>query len=740
VNAALRTRAIATSRSSRVAVLVVVVACGDNVAPTAPEVTDAAAYVDPRIGTGGLGYAYGSCFVGAVAPHGLAKPGPDTDGSFGTASFQHFSGYFAEDDRIQGFSSVHLHGAGATDYGVLSVMPTLAFDPQKTSVVDYEDSFAKPDELVGAGTYTVTLASGIEVELTATPRVAVERYTFPADGAIVIDLAKTLSGGMVDSASVAVDDVKHVVTGQLHHLGGMSKGFGGYTVYFAIATDAPWTASTTWAMGAALTEPAGAHTLAIGLSLVSLDGARRNLAAEVPTVDFDAVAAQTRAAWAQKLDVVKLTGGSEAERRIFYTSLYHAFLMPSVIGDVDGTFVLAGQQPVVAYGWQQMSDLSLWDTYRTVEPLYALLAPESARDTTRSLVAFAQGLGAYPKWPLAIGETGTMLGASAEIAIADAFARGVPDTGADIAWPLMYDAATSSNAPASERGGRDQVVAYMQYGYVPRSVGSSVSLTTEYAHDDFALAQLAGALGDANDRDALLARSHGWAKLFDPSTGFLRGRGSDGSFAAGAFDPTAFASDYAEADAWQSLWMTANHDETTLASAFGGADAALAQLETMFEDTQQDWQTSDPSAANFPRPYYWAGNEPDLNAAYVFAQLGQPRSTAKWLHWLEATWYSDRPDGVPGNDDGGTMGAWYVLSTLGVYPVAGSDRWILGAPHFASARVHVGDHDLVIVADGASDSAIYVESIELDGVPIEAPYVTQAQLAGASELRFVMSE
>ena len=725
---------------TRAVLLVVVLACGDNAVPQLPEVTDASAYVDPRIGTGGLGYAYGSCFVGAVAPHGLAKPGPDTDGPFGTASFQHFSGYYSEDDRIQGFSSVHLHGAGATDYGVLSVMPTLAFDPQKTSVVDYEDSFAKTDEVASAGNYTVTLASGIEVELTATPRVAVERYTFPQGGAIVIDLAKTLSGGMVDSASLAVDDAQHVVTGQLHHLGGMSKGFGGYTVYFAIATDAPWTASTTWATGAALTEPAGAHTLAIGLSLVSLDGARANLAAEVPAVDFDAVAAQTRAAWAQKLGVVKLTGGTDVERRTFYTSLYHAFLMPSVIGDVDGTFVLAGQQPIVAHGWQQMSDLSLWDTYRTVEPLYALLAPESARDTARSLVAFAQGLGAYPKWPLAIGETGSMLGASAEIAIADSAARGVPDTGADIAWPVMFDAATNPNAPASERGGRDQVVAYMQYGYVPRSVGGSVSVTTEYAHDDFALAQLADVLGDTADRDALLARSHGWAKLFDPSTGFLRGRDADGSFATGAYDPTAFSNDYTEADGWQSLWMTANHDETTLASAFGGSDAALAQLESMFEDSQQDWQTSDPSAANFPRPYYWAGNEPDLNAVYVFAQLGQPRSTARWLRWLVDTMYTDQPDGVPGNDDGGTMGAWYVLSTLGVYPVAGSDRWILGAPRFPSARVHVGDHDLVIDAVGASDAAIYVRSIELDGVPIDAPYITQAQLAGASELRFVMTE
>ena len=672
-----------------------------------------------------------------------------TDGEYGTIAFQHFSGYFADDNRIQGFSSVHLHGAGAEDYGVLSVMPTLAFDPSKTSVVDYEASFAKTDEQASPGYYAVKLDSGIDVELSATPRVAVERYTMPAAGSIVVDLAKVLEGGKIDAASISIDDGGGEITGQLHHLGGMSAGFGGYTIYFV--AHGAWTAHQVWSdaspasaamtatgtgVGAALSVPAGATTIAFGLSLVSLAGARANLAAEVPSVDFDAVHATTTAAWQQILGVVLLTGGTEAQRRTFYTSLYHAFLMPSVIGDVDGTYQLAGQQPQVADGWNQMSDLSLWDTYRTVAPLYAWLAPDSAHDQARSLVGFGDGLGAYPRWPLAIGETGIMLGASAEIVVADAVMRGVPDAGGAEAWPMLRAAAMDPAAPAASRGGRDNVVTYMQYGYVPASVGRSASTTLEYAHDDFALANLAGALGNTADHDTLVARSHGWQALYDPSVGFLRAKNSDGSFPPGAFDPTTFSGDYAEANAWQTLWAIGAPDPDGLATVLGGPDAAVAKLTEFFTDAKTDWDTADPSAANFPRNWYWAGNEPDIDAPFVFAQWGRPDLTQQWVRWAIDTMYSDQPDGVPGNDDGGAMGSWYVLATLGLYPIPGSDQWIIGAPRFPQARITVGGHQLVIDADGDGP---YVRSVELDGVAVTTSQLSHAQLTAASTLHFVTS-
>jgi predicted alpha-1,2-mannosidase len=740
-----------------VAVLLITAACGgdDGPAPELPEVTDTVAYVDPTIGTGGLGFAHGSCFVGAAVPHGLVKLGPDTSGPFGTVNFLHYSGYWAGDDKIRGFSHVHLHGAGATDYGVLSVMPIAAFDPAKLKVAEYEARFAKADEHAEAGLYRVTLATGIEAALTATQRAGVHRYT--GAGAVLIDLGKTLESGTIDAAEITVDDAAHELTGQLHAKGGMSGGFGGYTIYFVAkaAAATPWTAHQVWSagtapsgamtaagtgVGAVLTVP-GTFEMAVGISFVSLAGARANLAAEVPAISVDTVAAQARAAWAKLLDRVLLTGGTEEERRVFYTSLYHAFLMPSVIGDVSGDYQLAGKPVVTAAGYDQMSDLSLWDTYRTVSSLYAWLAPESARNQARSLVGFGEGLGAYPKWPIAIGESGTMLGASAEIVIADAVARGITDAGAELAWPTLRAAAMDPAADAGIRGGRGDVVSYMQYGYVPLTGGRSVSTTTEYANDDFALAQLAGALGHTGDRDALVARSHSWRKLYDPAVGFLRGRNADGSFPPAAdFDPLDMSSEYAEANAWHSMWMAAIHDSAGLAEILGGTDAAVAKLEEFFTLAKDDWDNADESAANFPRPYYWHGNEPDINAPFIFAQLGRRDLTNKWADWVADVMYSAEPEGVAGNDDGGTLGSWYVLNALGVYPIAGSDRWIIAAPRFPQARVTVGGKELVITAEGLSEKAIYVQSVELDGAAIDGPELTHAQLANASTLRFVMGE
>ena len=727
------------------------IACGgdDGPAPVAPEVTDPLAYVDPRIGTGGLGFAHGSCFVGAAAPHGLVKVGPDTSGPFGTVNFLHYSGYFAEDDKIRGFSHVHLHGTGATDYGVLSVMPVPMFDAGKLTVTANEARFTKANETASAGAYTVKLANGIEAAMTATPRAAVHRWR--GAGAAIIDLGKTLESGEIDAASLAIDATAREITGQLHHKGGMSDGFGGYTIYFVARAKTAWTAHRVWSAGNApspATTASGTDVgvaidigadfeMAFGLSFVSLDGARRNLDAEVPAIDFDATVAKTRAEWSKYLGSVLLTGGSEVERRIFYTSLYHAFLMPSVIDDVDGAYQLVAGGPQRAAGYRQMSDLSLWDTYRTVHPLYAWLAPDSARDASRSLVAFGQHTGIYPRWPIAIGEAGTMLGSSAEIAIADAVVRGVPGVEAELAWPGLRAAAMDPVAPPAGRGTRDRVDAYMQYGYVPNTSYRSVSLTTEYAHDDYALAQLAGALGHTADRDALVVRSQGWRKLFDPAVGFLRGKSPDGAFPTGPFDPLEMADDYAEANAWHSLWMAGAPDPEGLADVLGGRAAAIAKLEMFFTLAKEHWETSDESAANFPRPYYWHGNEPDINAAFIFAQLGRPDLTYEWARWIEDTHYSDQPNGVAGNDDGGTLGAWYVLSTLGVYPIPGTDQWIISAPRFPQARVRVGDKQLLITAEGRG---IYVKAVTLDGVPVDVPSLTHAQLANAKALAFSMSD
>ncbi len=717
-------------------VVVLLGACGDDgvTPPPTTEVTDPIAVVDPTIGTGGLGFAHGSCFVGAVAPNGLVKLGPDTSGQYGTVEFLHYSGYWAGDDKIRGFSHLHLHGAGATDYGVLSVMPTLAFDPQKTSVVDYETRFAKADEHAAAGVYKVTLANQIVAELTATSRVGVHRYVMPSPGSLVIDFGKTLGGSIDDVAFAFTAD--HL-SGHLHHIGGMSGGYGGYTLYFAIRTTSSITAHTAWATGVALDVPAGATTLTVGLSYVSEAGALANLDAEVGVRSFDDIVAATQDVWRAQLGVARITA-TDVDARIFYTSLYHAFLMPSVIDDADGTYRLIGKDPVVATGYHQMSDQSLWDTYRTVIPLYSWLAPATARDTARSLIGFGDGLGAYPRWPIAIGESGTMLGASAEIAIADTVARGVAGVDPMAAWPLLRGEALDATAPVGGRGERDAVDPYLTLGYVPADHGRSASTTTEYAHDDFALAHVAAAVGATADHDALLARSHGWQKLYDPAVGFIRAKSAAGAF-TGDFDPMSQLPDYAEANAWQSLWMVGVHDPEGLATVLGGTDAAIAKLTEFFAGAKADRDANTDAEATgaLPPPYYWHGNEPDLNAPFLFTQWGDPAGTQQWARWVIDTYYSDQPDGVAGNDDGGTLGSWYVLATLGLYPIAGSDLWILGAPRFPNATIVVGGHTLTISTEG---TGAFVKSATLDGVPIVGPTLTHAQLTGAASLHVVLTQ
>jgi predicted alpha-1,2-mannosidase len=731
--------------------------------PPLPEVTDPLEWVDPTIGTGGFGFAHGSCFVGAAMPHGLVKVGPDTRGPHGTILFLHYSGYWAGDNVLQGMSHMHLHGTGAADYGVVSIMPTTTFAPGSTSVVDYEQKYAKADESARPGRYATRLEDGTAWEATATTRAAHHRITYPAGapGAyLVVDLAKVLNDGEITDAEVSLDPATQQVTGRLRHVGGMSGGFGGYDVWFVLRTKQAWTSHVVWSagqpaapgesasgtgVGAALgVDPAGGPLeVQVALSLVSPEGAAANLAAELPAWDFDATLAAAEAAWRDDTGVVLVTGGSPAERRMFYTALYHAHLMPTVIADADGTYRIDDLAPLQATSHRQQSDFSLWDTYRTLHPLYVLLWPDDAVETARSLTAFAAATGFFPRWPIATGEAGTMLGASAEIVLADSVVKGVDDFDVAAAWTILRAAALDPVAPAAGRGGRSDLELYMQYGYMPSSKGRPVSVTTEYAHDDFALGQLALALGHDADAAALATRSHGWKLLYDPATGFLRARDEAGNWAIAPedFDPLAFTDDYAEANAWHSLWMVGAHDADGLAELMGGRAAVIAKLEQFFDGAKADWDATigDSAAQALMRPYYWHGNEPDMNAAYLFAQLGRPDLTQTWVRWIETTLYTDGPEGLAGNDDGGTLSAWYVFSALGFYPVPGSDRYVVGAPLFPRARVRLaGGVELVVEAEGVSAENLYVQSVTLNGVPVDRPELTHAELAAGGTLRFVM--
>lgn len=720
--------------------------CGDNSArPELGPVDDPLEWVDPAIGSGGYGFAYGSTFVGAAAPHGLVKVGPDTSGEFGTVGFQHFSGYFAEDDTVETFSHMHLHGAGASDYGLIGVMPTAAFDPARTRAEDYASRFDKATEVQTPGRYAVTLArDDIAVELTATPRAAHHRYTFAAGTAapaVVIDLSRALEGGAITGASIELDPDAATVTGELHSEGRLSDSYGGHPLFFAARTRRPWVDGQQWDDGAALVfAPGEPVELQIGLSLVSPAGALANLDAELPAWDFDATAAATADRWRALLSTVLVEGGTARDRRLLYTALYHCFLMPTVTSDVDGGFRYAGAVDRIGAG-AFVSDLSLWDTYRTLHPLYDLIAPDSGADSARSLIAMnAAGLG-FPRWPIASGESGTMLGASADVVLADARIKLGEIAGVDwdAAYAALLAAATDPDMADDARGGRRPSTDYIALGYVPESVGRSVSTNLEYAVDDFALARMAAALGRDPAEVAMLdERAHSYRQLYDPMHETFRPRRADGSFVLdGDYDPLDFGDEFAEANALQMMWAPL-HDAAGLAELLGGDEVAVARLESLFADAAIDLAANplEVLLANAaPRPYYWHGNEPDIHAAYLFAQMGRDDLTQRWLRWITDELYGDTPRGLAGNDDSGALSSWLVWTALGIYPVAGSDRYFVGLPMFPRITVATAAGPLVIEAEGAGPDGLGVSAVSIDGEPLAAPVLTHDQLAGAT-LRF----
>lgn len=714
--------------------------------------------VDPVfIGSGGFGFNVGSAFVGAAVPQGLAKVGPDTISVGGTLKYLHCSGYWAGDHIINGFSHMHLHGTGSTDYGILAVMPldTVGADVAKS----HESTFDHANEKGTPGYYAVQLDRGkIGVELTATTHAAHHRYTFAAGATphVVFDLDHHLvDGGTVAAANVTVDPAKQTIEGHLKTTGGMS---GGYDLYFSGKTKQAWTTSSTWkdlgaptvgttasgaGIGVALDfDPSAGPTieLQVGISLVDLDGARKNLQKELPSFDFEAEKQAASDAWNKVIGVVRFDGGSDEERAIMTAALYHAFLMPTITSDVDGRYVYRGSTDT-ATDWAFQTDMSLWDTYRTLVPLWSLVAPDRQRDAMRSLAAMGKKSGAFPKWPLAASDSGSMIGASAEVAIADAYLKGIRDFDAEGAYRILRAAALSPTDPAGGRGGRDRVAEYMTLGYVPSKFGGSVSLTIEYSQDDVALGNLAQALGHADDAKTLLDRSHAWQHLWDASTKFLWAKKDDGSWATNRLDESKFDDEFVEANAAQTLWG-APHDVDGYVTIFGSKESAADWLEQFFEQgksnyDQVDW-TNELSVSQM-HPYYWGGNEPDIHSGYLFARFGRPSLTARWTRWAMHEVYTAGVDGLPGNDDAGTMSAWYIFSALGFYPVAGTDRYVLGAPLFSHAEVAVAGGTLTIDAQKTGPDDVYVKSVTLDGTPLDSVVVTHDQLHAGAHLVFTMT-
>ncbi len=724
------------------------------VPPSRPAPAPLVDWVDPFLGTGGSGYNdIGSAHPGPQRPFGLVRPGPDTADEFGAPTYTHCSGFAYADPYVTGLSHTRMHGVGIADYGAVALMPIGAMEEVYTDQRGYRARHVPGSRVASPGYFAMTLERGdVRVELTSADRVAFHRYRYGASEpqGVLIDVGHRLAAGVdiVDGA-VEIDAEAREVRGSSHFSGGYSNRFGGMPVYFVARFDRPFASHGVWrgdTLEPGNTRSTGARAGAwlefapsegdtvraeVAISFVDLEGARANLEAEGAGFDFDAVRAESEAIWEETLSRVRIEGRSETDFRRFYTALYHSLLMPTLGMDADGRYRGLDGEVRQAVGYRYYTDFSLWDTFRTLHPLLTLLYPEIQLDMLRSLVAMAQDGGAMPRWPLGIGYTGGMLGEPAAIVLADSWARGVRDFDLRAGYDALRRSAVGV---ASERfAGRGSAEEYERLGYVPmESGGSSTSKTLEFAYADWALATLADALGETVDAARWRERAGSYRNTYDPARGFFVGRHADGRFVE-ELDEGAWQSFYAEGNAWQYLWY-APHDLAGLAELMGGRERLLERLRLFFDRSRAEER-------GLPPPlWYWHGNEPDLHAAFVFTELGAPAEGAITSRWIARTMYGDGPTGLPGNDDGGTLSAWLVFASMGLFPIAGRDDYLIGSPLLTRTELALGDGTFVIEAPEGSEQAPYVGRALLDGTALDGPRVPHEALRAGGRLVLEMRE
>lgn len=709
-------------------------------------------YVDPRLGTGGLGAQTTGLNPGAAVPFGMTLVGPDTRDEAGSAvAFYHYGGYHWNDVAIDGFSHTHSHGMGVNDYGGILVMPRNGWDPKYTDGRGRSAPFDHAHEDAGAGWYTVDLLDqDIGVEIAATTRGAIHRYTFAPDSdpVVLLDLGHTLGEVEIGPDSwLEVDGSE--IRGFQRLIGAYSSRYGGLQTSFVLKFDPAPIGGGSWSDPASPTEgevaasgstagawvrfPEGTEvvTLRTALSYVDLEGAAANLAQETPDLDFDAVKGRATDAWRAELDNVRIWGGVTGEDDVriqFHTAQYHTMLMPRIFQDIDGRY--RGLDGEVHHAdFDYYSDLSLWDTYRTLHPWYVLARPERQRDVLRSLVQMIEDGGVLPRWPLGHGYTSGMVGSPGSIVFADSAVKGLVDGwDMEVAFDAGYAQAIGPTEPESRGGVED----WNTLGYVPTEDGPGASLTLEYAWADATLASLGTLLGREDEAARLTELGGNWRNTWDPAVGFFHDRNRDGSFAPFG-NELVWTDDYVEGNAWHYLW-TVPYDVPGMIEVQHGGDAtAFHERYAAYWDRVRE----EPDDA-FPDDWYWHGNEPVLHYAWLGALSGRPDLTTDAVRTVLATRYDATAEGLDGNDDGGTLSAWYLWAALGLYPVSGTSTYALASPIVEHAEIDGPDGMLVIDAAGTSDTRRYPAYVEIDGVPVSGT-VDHAQLAGG-HLLFELTE
>ncbi|GAA1984064.1 GH92 family glycosyl hydrolase [Amycolatopsis minnesotensis] len=737
-------------------------------AVAAPDVQagDLAQFVNPFVGTRpggedhGTGGGAGNTFPGAVAPFGMVQWSPDT------VKAQH-GGYFYDDNRLKGFSLTHLSGAGCSTYEDIPFMPfagevttSPATDPSR-----YTASFSHANEQATPGKYSVKFDSGVGVDLAATQRTGSGRFTYPA-GAPSTLLVNT-SGSVMGTDDAQISIGKDSISGWATS-GKFCGSDSSYRVYFHAKFDTPFASIGTWKNGAVtpgknaetggaaakVAKPsantaraeslkptdttvsgpgsggyvtfdnlAGAEVnVQVGLSFVSVDGAKANLKAENTKRSFDTVATAARRAWNDRFNQIQVAGGTDAERRNFYTGLYHSLIQPNVFSDADGKYTgFDGRVHSAEKGHAMYTNFSGWDIYRSETQLLAMLAPKETSDIVRSMIAYAEQGGSWDRWTVANDYTGVMNGDPYHIIVSTAYAFGARDFDANKALLLMLRGATQPTQGYTERPGLSD---YMKLGHVP---GAGAD-TLEYTSADFAIAQLARRLGDPATHQTFMKRAQNWQNLYNPATSHLQPRQASGAFSS-PYDPASSAG-WVEGNGAQYDWMVP-YNVAGLTTAFGGDQAVNSRLDTFFTKLN----------AGTKEPYAFLGNEPNANTPWLYDFTGAPYKTQSIARRAMTELYNPNPEGLVGNDDLGQMSSWYVWAALGMYPeIPGRAEMVLNSPLFTKAVITTGlGKKITINGKGAATASPYVTGLKVNGKDYAKPWLPEALVSSGGTLDYTLS-
>jgi len=693
-----------------------------------------ARYVNLFIGTDGTGHT----FPGPSMPFGMVQPGPDNRDQ----GWNHTSGYQYRDSIISGFSQTRFSGTGISEMGDVLLLPYV-----ETSEEQLTKSYFKGTETASVGYYSVIKKDSVKVELTASERVAFHKYTFPVQQArILVDLQHGLcflTDSLVLDSDVNVED-KQTISGYCHTKNWVERKY-----FFVIKFDTLFEALKQLPKGKK--ENAPKYILSfnlnknkilqakIALSTVDVAGAKLNLQHEIPHWNFSQVRRNAELVWNEYLGRIDIEADTR-KKELFYTSLYHLLLQPSNIADVNGKYRGANDKIGQAVNNEYYSTLSIWDVYRGAFPLLEIIAPEKISGIVNSMLMHCKAAGFLPIWTAWGQDNYCMIGNHAIPMILSAINKGFPGIDKQEALKAMVETSTKSHI-------NSDWALYNQYGFYPydKLDNEAVSRTLESGYDDWCVAQLAEKTGDLSIAKAFYKRADYYKNLFDPGTRMFRGKDTKGNWRT-PFNPFMATSpmnnpgDYTEANAWQYFWTPAQYDIDGMKQLLGGNEAFTKQLNDFFtiETLHPDKYLGQEAMIG----QYAHGNEPSHHVAYLYAYSNTPKTGQKYIHHIINDFHNDTPDGMIGNDDCGQMSAWYILSSLGFYPVnPAGNEFVMGAPQLQKATIHLSHQKhFVIEAINFSLQNIYAEKAILNGKPIDKPFITYEQIMSGGDMRIIMSK